>query len=139
MRLILSYPFFFFSFVIDKQKLRETDFTSKDAFYGYVCGLIFEAAKPYLDNAIVKMDACGGREFRQELTSFLKKRLNTNDASRKVVKKVVASKSKSNNLIQLADMVCGSVARAQHGTKKHSEDYLSLIKHRQVWIRRWPE
>jgi hypothetical protein len=136
---VAPYQFFFFSFVIDKGALQNVNFASKDAFYRYVCGLIFEASKPHLDNAIVKMDACGGREFREELKTYLKRRLNDSATSQKAIKKVVASKSKNNNLIQLADMVCGAIARAQLGTRKNAEEYYQIIKHRQVWIRRWPE
>lgn len=136
---VAPYNFFFFAFVIDKAHLNEGDFTSKESFYRYVCGLIFENAKPYLDNAIVKMDACGGREFRDELKGYLKKRLNDPSASRKTVKKVVTSRSQSNNLIQLADMICGAVARAQLGSRAKSDEFYGLIKHRQIWLRRWPE
>ncbi len=85
------------------------------------------------------MDLCGGREFRVELTSYLKKRLNDPSSPHKIIKDVAAQRSSSNNLIQLADMVCGAVARAEMKTKKNATEFHQIIKHRQIWIRRWPE
>ncbi len=130
---------FYFSFVIDKRQLQEVDFASKDDFYQWVCGLIFEASKPYLDNAIVKMDGCGGHAFQSKLKSYLKKRVNDPDSVRQRIKKVAAQRSSGNNLIQLADMICGAIARAEVETRKEAVTFHRLIKHRQIWLRRWPE
>ncbi len=73
---VVPYNFFYFGFVIDKAKLYGSEFHFKESFYKYVCGLIFENAKPHLDNAIVKIDGSGDREFRRQLETYLKKRIN---------------------------------------------------------------
>lgn len=132
------YDFFFFSFVFDKSAFSAQQWSSSDEFYRYVCGLIFESSKPHLDNAIVKFDACGGRDFREKLGTYLKRRMNDAQSSRRAIKKVVASKSNGTDLIQLADMICGSVAHAQNGKKSNSSEFYDLIKHRGIWVRRWP-
>ena len=136
---VAPFNFFYFSFVIDKTQLREVDFASKDDFYQRVCGLIFEAAKPYLDNAVVKMDSCGSHAFQSKLKSYLKKRVNDPDSLQRKIRKVSAQRSSGNNLIQLADMICGAVARAEIETKKEAATFYRMIKHRQIWLRRWPE
>ena len=136
---VAPFNFFYFSFIIDKNQLREVDFASKNDFYRWVCGLIFEAAKPYLENAKVKMDRCGGRDFRNELKSYLKKRVNDSDSAHQKIKEVSAQRSSGDNLIQLADMICGAIARAEMENKKDAATFYNLIKHRQVWLRRWPE
>lgn len=130
--------FYFFSFVIDKSQLQGLDFQSADSFYRYVCGLIFESAKPYLDNAIVKLDGRGGREFRRQLGGYLKRRINDEESDRKYIKKVVSPSSDRNNLIQLADMVCGAVARAQLGERKNAQEFYRRIRHREIWTKAWP-
>ena len=84
---VAPFNFFYFSFVIDKTQLREIDFASKDDFYQWVCGLIFESSKPHLDNAIVKMDACGSHVFQSELKSYLKKRVNDPNSSHQRIRK----------------------------------------------------
>lgn len=132
------YNFYFFSFVLDKTQLRHLDWPSSEAFYQYLCGLIFESAKPHLDNAIVKLDSCGGREFRMEISTYLKRRINDPQSGRRYIRKVVSSKSNGNNLLQLADMVCGAVARAQGAKKSDADAFYRLIKHREIWVRRWP-
>jgi hypothetical protein len=38
-------------------------FPTRDAFYQYVCGLVFESAKEKLQNATVVLDAAGNKEF----------------------------------------------------------------------------
>ncbi len=70
---VVPYNFFYFGFVINKAKLYGPGFHFKESFYKYVCGLIFENAKPHLDNAIVKIDGSGDREFRRQLETYLKK------------------------------------------------------------------
>lgn len=132
------YNFFFFALVFDKSGFDAAQWRSSDEFYRYVCGLVFENAKPYLDNAIVKFDACGGRDFREQLSRYLKARMNDPQSSRRAIKKVVASKSNASDLIQLADMICGAVARAQADKKANADEHFRLIKHRGVWVRRWP-
>ena len=133
------YNFYFFSFVLDKTQLQHLDWPSSEAFYRYICGLIFESAKPHLDNAIVKLDACGGREFRTEIAAYLKRKINDPQSERRYLKKVVSAKSNGNNLLQLADMVCGAVARAQMARKPNANVYYRMIKHREIWVRRWPD
>ncbi len=133
---VAPHNFFFFSFVIAKRELDAKDWSSAEAFYRWVCGLIFESAKPHLDNAIVRLDESGGRGFRAQVGTDLKRQMNR-DSGRTLVKKVVFSDSKANNLLQLVDMVCGAVARAQSENQK--ADFYRLIRHRQIWVRRWPE
>ena len=65
---VVPYNFFYFGFVINKAKLFGKSFPTTDAFYRYVCGLVFESAKPYLDEAVVKIDASGGRKFQRQLS-----------------------------------------------------------------------
>jgi hypothetical protein len=60
-----------------------------------------------LQNARVKIDGSGDREFKQALATYLRKRLRFGQ-----VVKVKFANSKSDNLIQLADMSVGAIARS---------------------------
>jgi len=73
----IRYNFFYFGFVVNKSRLYAGSLPTTEAFYAYICGLIFESAKPYLDNAAVKIDASGGRKFQRWLASYLKTKINT--------------------------------------------------------------
>ena len=105
---IARYDFLYLAFVLNKAKLYGPGFRFKEPFYKYTCKLLFENAKPYLRNASVIIDGSGDRVFRKQFQKYLKEKINTN---RETISKVKIEKSHRNNLLQLADMVVGSVAR----------------------------
>ncbi len=135
---VASYEFFYLSIVINKAKLRGPGFKFKESFYKYACGLVFENAKPYLDNATVVIDGSGSREFRRQLGSYLRKRINNTKGDSRFIGKVKIQDSRDNNLLQLADMVCGAVARS-YGGKDDARIYRNLISHREISVQFWPK
>ena len=135
---VAPYAFFYFSIVVNKAKLFGPGFKFPDPFYKYTCGLVFENTKPYLSNTIVVIDGSGDRKFRQQLQSYLKKRINDNADGKQYIKKVKMQDSRSNNLLQLADIVCGAVARCYSG-KADAEEYRKVISHREIFVQFWPK
>ncbi|HEY9172377.1 MAG TPA: DUF3800 domain-containing protein [Verrucomicrobiae bacterium] len=135
---VASYGFFYFSIVINKAKLKGPGFKFKESFYKYTCGLVFENAKPYLDNATVGIDGSGSREFRRQLGSHLRKRINDTKGDSRFIGKVKVQDSRDNNLLQLADMVCGAAARSC-GEKADAKTYRALISHREIYLQFWPK
>lgn len=131
---VAPYNFFYFGVVIDKAKLTES---FKESIYKYACGLLLENAKPRLNNAIVIVDGSESKRFRHELKSYLIRRLK-DDSGKCFIKKVRILDSTTTNLLQLADMVVGSVARSFSG-KKDSREYRSLIAHREMNVEVWPK
>jgi hypothetical protein len=103
--------------VISKKGLWGPGFAYKESFYKYTCSLVFENAKPYLSSATVVVDKSGSRDFRAQLARYLKIRTNQ-EKDQRFIKKVKMERSKSNNLIQLADMVSGAVVRSLDKGKK---------------------
>lgn len=136
---VVPYNFFYFGVVIRKGRLYREGFPTNEAFYRYVCGLIFENAKPYLDSAIVKIDASGGRRFQRQLASYLKTKVNTSGVAAPHIKKVGSDNSAANNLLQLADMVCGAVARSYRSDKARPDAFRKIIAHREISVRSLPE
>ncbi len=140
---VVPYNFFYFGVVIRKGRLYREGFPTNEAFYRYVCGLIFENAKPYLDSAIVKIDASGGRRFQRQLASYLKTKVktkvNTSGVAAPHIKKVGSDNSAANNLLQLADMVCGAVARSYRADKPRPDAFRKIIAHREISVRSLPE
>ena len=128
--------FFYFAVVIDKASLAEKGFHSPAELYRYACRLVFECAKPYLTEATVVMDGAGSRPFKRELTSFLRRKVNEGEGARKI-RKIKLQDSHKNNLLQLADMVCGAVARSFSG-KPDAALYRKCISHREMEIQKWP-
>ncbi len=134
---VAGHGWFYFSIVINKRKLTGPGFRFKESFYKYTCGLVFENAKPHLDQATVVIDGSGSREFRRQLGSYLRKRVNEPSGSR-FIRKVKVQDSRKNNLVQLADMVCGAVARS-YTRKDDAQRYRRLIAHREIYVQFWPK
>lgn len=135
---LVPYNFFYFAFVVNKQALYTGSLPTTEAFYQYVCGLVFESAKPYLDNALVKIDASGGRKFQRQLAAYLKTKINTPDSSTRYIDSVTANDSRQNNMLQLADMVCGAVARSYRADKSQPDRFRKIIKHREILVQELP-
>lgn len=128
--------FFYLSFVLDKSKLFGPGFNYKESFYKYTAKLLFENAKPYLNNATVTIDRSGNRDFRLQLEKYLKKKINVED---EIIRKIKTEPSHSNNLIQLADMVCGAVGRSYKMEKADQMTYRKIIGHRELGVQLWPK
>jgi uncharacterized protein DUF3800 len=136
LEVVVASSFFYHSIVLNKTKLWGEGFKYKDSFYKYAAGLVFENAKSRLLDAKVVLDECGNREFRNQLSKYLKKRMN--EGKRVLIKKVRMEPSHSNNLLQLADMVCGAVFRSFDTTKAERMRFRRLVNYRELTVQVWP-
>ncbi len=97
--------------VVNKRQVRSVDLQrDKKSFYAY---FIKTALKYYGDeirNARIRIDGGGDRIFRREFISYLRRALNVNPDTR-VVRDVKFEDSRTNVLVQLADMVAGCIHR----------------------------
>lgn len=135
---VVPYNFFYFGYVLDKAYLQSAGLGSKEAFYKYACGLVFESAKPYLDNAVVRVDASGSQEFQGDLARYLRQKINDPKAIRPRIRKVTPDESRRNNLLQLTDMVCGAVSRSFREVGTDADSFRKLIKHREISVLTMP-
>jgi Protein of unknown function (DUF3800) len=128
--------YLYVAFVFNKAKMYGPGFQFKSPFYKYACKLLFESAKPYLQQASVTIDGCGDRVFRKQLQTYLKAKINT---EKETIKKVKLEASHSNNLLQFADMVCGAVARSYKTAKGNCGEFRHLIKRHELGVTVWPK
>jgi len=135
---VSSYEFFYLSVVLNKGKLFGPGFRYKASFYKYTVNLVFQNSKPHLRAATVVIDRSGGEDFRKQLARYLTKRMNERDGPT-LIKKVRTEPSHSNNLLQLADMVCGAVARSFRTDKSDRHSYRAMIMHRELGVQVWPK
>lgn len=138
LKAVSPYDWFYFSIVINKEKLTGKGFQFPDSFYKYTCSLVFENAKQYLNEATVVIDGSGSRQFRRELSSYLRKRVNDPKEGARYIHQVKLQDSQKNHLLQMADMVCGAVARS-FKEKKDSQVYRQLVSHREMYVQLWPK
>jgi len=133
---VSAMDFRYISLVLEKAKLYSPEFIHKDALYKFATQALFENAKPYLNNATITLDRSGDREFTRELGSYLKEKINSEE---QIIRKVKSEPSHANNLLQLADMVCGAVARSYRRDKEDSTIFRRMLSHRELSVQAWPK
>ncbi len=138
LKAIVNYGFFYFAIVVNKEKLVGPGFRFKESFYKYICSLVFENAKPHLANATVVIDGSGSKEFRRQLVTYLHRRVNDPRSGGRFIGKIKIQASRNNNLLQLADMVCGAVARS-YSRRAHARTYRSIVAPREIYVQFWPK
>lgn len=135
---VMPYQFTVFTVIIDKDptKLYGAGFDVKESFYKYACNMVFTNAKPYLDHATIVIDKSGSPTFISSLRRYLRGRMN--DEKRVHIKKIKVQDSKTNNLIQLVDYVCGVEGRKVN-KKSDWQDYWKYISTKIIGEQVWPK
>lgn len=107
--------------VVNKAAVQSPQLRSNtDSFYNYFLRMLLTHDNGATQGAIVKIDGSGNAEFRKELCSYLRRQGRDNQ-----FKKLKLVDSRSDNLIQLADMCAGAVLRA-FGRRDHA--WLSKLR-----------
>lgn len=135
---INGFDFCYFSIVINKSALQAEGFKVKESFYKYACRLVLSNATVMLNDATVVLDGCGDREFRRQLKSYLCRTVNDPEATTVKIRKLKLQDSRQNNLLQVADMVCGAVAR-YYSQKVDRLVYRAWLKPREKRVQFWPK
>jgi hypothetical protein len=135
---INGFDFCYHSIVINKAAVHGAGFRIKESFYKFTCRLVLQNAAILLNDATVIIDGCGDREFRRELKSYLCRTVNDPAAQQVRIKKLKLQDSHKNNLLQLADMVCGAVARS-FSEKADRLSYRRWLKPREKRVQFWPK
>lgn len=110
--------------VVDKSKIVEPTLRKSESFYNYV---IKEVLSNFNDMkmARVSLDGSGNKSFRKKSTADIRKTINKNN--RRIVEFRLVD-SRSEVLIQLADMVAGAINAKYDKTKRFKHDYLKVIR-----------
>jgi len=120
---ISSFSFEIWALVVEKGVIYSPALINdNEKFYNYfVKSLIGYGAK--LNNARIKIDGSGNRNFRSHLEKYLKREL-----PKESIKSVKFANSENNNLIQLADMVAGAIARSYKTEKADAKRWRQILK-----------
>lgn len=123
-----SHDFRYRSVIIDKTALIKHEPGSPESnLYRVVTNELFLRAENRVSNAAVFIDRTAkSQTFIRDFNKYLRKRLNTN--IQKLIGQVRHKDSKSNNLLQLADMVCGAVYRKYN---RKDDSFYKMIKKRE--------
>jgi hypothetical protein len=78
-----------------------------------------------LTNAVVRIDGRNGKAYMRSMATYYRKEINRTERR---IDNVRFADSQSNSLIQLADIVVGSINRSMQTDKTDSQDYIGLLK-----------
>lgn len=126
LRVVNNYKFNIRCLVIEKgvihsQKLR----SNKNSFYSYAVKLLLEHNGGSILDAKIRIDGSGDRIFRKSFTAYLRKQLNSSQT--KVMRDCKLVDSKSNVLIQMVDMIAGSIRRSYELEKTDKYIYKKVV------------
>jgi hypothetical protein len=117
--------------VVEKEIIRSSFLKEKkDKFYNYFVQQILRQNGSILYNASVKIDGSGDRKFKENFAKYLREQIDSNK-----IKKVKFADSRSDYLIQLADMVTSAIARSYHTEKPYFDRWKNMVnsKIEDVW------
>ena len=131
LRQVSKFDFKISAVVVDKSKVKTS---SSRNFYNRIISELLTHTP--LKNASVRIDGHGGTNYIKAATTYFRKAANTNE--RKIID-VRYVDSRENMLIQLADLIAGSIFRSTQVKKSDHADYLKIIKKRINTIHKYEE
>ncbi len=123
------------SIVVIKEKIYSNKLrTDTKTYYNFFLKQVLEHNNNTITDAKLRLDGFGERKFKRAMTSYL--RQNLNGKTKKIMNNLKFVDSKESVLIQLADMVAGSIHRSYQSEKNDSKIYKDIIKERieDEWI-----
>jgi hypothetical protein len=127
LKVVNKFDFDVRAIVVDKKKIRSDELKkSKDSFYNYFIKQVLLHNKGTLMNSKIRLDGHGDRHFRRNLTTYLRRELNSRET--KVMKNMRLVDSKQNVLIQMADMIAGAIRRSYDVNKKENKVYRRVVE-----------
>lgn len=136
LRALRGMNFTYYAFVLNKPALAETALRKRHQVYTKTVQWVFENAIHELQDATVVFDARCEHRFYQYLEAYLKRMVRARQRDGAIAA-VRAQDSRSDDLLQVADMVAGSLAR-YYSDRPDSRYYISPIKKRGASVRFWP-
>jgi len=124
-------PFMVRCIVVEKARLHSASLRSdKENFYEFFVKQMLRHDNGRLDNARVIIDGSGDRAFRKKLSVAIRKRVREG-----AVRDCRFSDSKTDTLIQLADMCAGAIARSYRADRKDRRRWRDKLRPRldDVW------
>jgi hypothetical protein len=123
-------PFRVRAIVVRKELIRSPKLmTDKESFYEFFVRSMLKFDNGTVQNAKVRIDGSGDKEFRQRLDAALRQRLRDG-----AIADLRFKKSHGDVLIQLADMCAGAIARS-YRDRKHNDRWRKMLRPRinDIW------
>jgi len=131
LRLVAPFDYRVRAVRVDKSLIRSGELRqNRQTFYNFMVAQTLDRV-PGLEDADIRLDGTASREYKQSTKAYFRKQLNT--ATKKIGDFRFVD-SKTNNLIQLADLCAGSILRAS-SEKTDADVYVEILKERieEIW------
>jgi hypothetical protein len=118
--------------VIDKSLIRNHELaTKKESFYNFAIKEVL-SRMDFIEDAIVRLDGQPGKQYQKQAIAYFRKAIN---AEKHKITDFKPVDSKKNDLVQLADLVVGSIYHSLQDDKTDAGDYLKLLETRidELW------
>lgn len=119
--------------VADKEVIRSPELRANNTkFYNYMIKEVLSKSDGSIKNGSIRLDGHEDRAYKKAATTYFRQQANPRGS---VIKDMKFVNSKNDNLIQLADMVAGSILRSTQSNKTDKDEYLKVIKKRieDIW------
>jgi len=122
----VKYSFRIRGIVVEKEKVRKQfKGTDKETFFNHIVMTVFKEAHGTVKNAKLRFDKRGERRIRNELRAYLSRELD--NKVKNIFSDLKFVDSKTDNLVQLADMVAGTIGTYYKGINR---ELFGIIKKR---------
>jgi len=123
---VRDYKFSAFVRVLDKSKIPVApEIISGISLYNYIIKELLVNLN--LNNPYITIDGVGSRKHEQKVRAYLRQNLRAKGIKKSEIKFV---DSRKDSLVQLADIVAGSVARSFSEKRSNTEKFINLFKGR---------
>lgn len=122
--------------VVQKEFIETSNIkTDSKFYYKFFLRQLLEHNSDTLIDAKLRLDGSGESKFKKAMNVYLRQNLN-NKTKKRIIRDIQFVNSRNNPLIQLADMIAGSIHRYYQKDKNDSKVYKQIIKERieEEWI-----
>lgn len=134
-------PFHVFAFVCDKRKIYENSgLRYKQSFYKFLNNIVHQELRIAYSNLIITADEVGGNDYLQSFAAYVRSKEIPIDLFDNSLFRF--ENSKHSVIIQVADIICGSLAYhydVQKNTEIDGYNYQSLLGDKILRIKEFPE
>jgi hypothetical protein len=121
---VLPYDFCVRAIVVRKEKLYSPHLRSnKESFYSFFVKSMLKYDGGLLSKAQIVIDGSGDREFKREIGAYFRRNLCAGQ-----VKAIRFADSRSDPLVQLADMCVGAIARSYRADRADAWRWREMIR-----------
>lgn len=128
---VIPFNFCVRAIVVEKEKIYSNYLRSnKENFYSFFVKSMLKFDNGLLKDAKVVIDGSGERTFKKELSGYLRRH-----TARGAIRSVRFSDSRSDRLIQLADMCTGTIARSYRENRSDADRWRQMLAPRieNIW------